>query len=116
MAALNTRKQKELATAIREIVCEEITSTLDLELKLINESLALLTFEVDTFSTKVECMETAANVTEWRLHDLDTVGAKLGKIYLLKRKQKHSKIIPVNSMCGSQDLKLLWKRASQLPL
>jgi hypothetical protein len=36
MATLNTRQQKELAAAVQEIVCEEIISPLDLELKPVN--------------------------------------------------------------------------------
>lgn len=36
MAALNTQQQKELATTIREIVCEEMTFVLNLQLQPIN--------------------------------------------------------------------------------
>ena len=63
MAALITRQQKELATSIREMVCEEITSALVFQLKPIIESLAVLTANVDTYS-KVESLEKATNVTE----------------------------------------------------
>ena len=42
-----------------------------------NESLAVLTAKGDTYSTKVESLEKIANVTEVRLHDLETAQAKL---------------------------------------
>ena len=64
MAVFNTRLQKELAVTIREIVCVEITSALNLQLKPVNESLAVLTAEVETFSTKVKSLEKTANATE----------------------------------------------------
>jgi SMC interacting uncharacterized protein involved in chromosome segregation len=87
MACLNTRQQKELATTIQAIVREECTSAFDLKWKPITESLALLTSKVNTYSTKVESLETAANVTEGRLHDLETALTKLEEeINLLKKK------------------------------
>ena len=68
----NTWQQKELANTIQEIVSEEITSAFDLQLKPINESLALLVSKkMDTYSTEVESLETVANVTEERHYDLD---------------------------------------------
>ena len=57
MAPLNTRQQKELAATIRQIVCDDITSALDLQLKPVNVSLSVLTAKVDTYSTKLESRE-----------------------------------------------------------
>ena len=45
--------RKELATTIQVIVLEGITPALDLQLKLINSYLTLLTSKVDTYSTEV---------------------------------------------------------------
>ena len=61
--ALNTRQQKLLAATFRGIVREEITSAFDLQLKPINSSLDLITSIVDSYSTKMESLETAADVT-----------------------------------------------------
>jgi hypothetical protein len=51
----------------------------------------------------VESSETVANVTEGRFHDLEIEQNKF-EGDLQKIKQNHSEIIPVNSMCGSEDL------------
>ena len=98
MAVLNTTQHKELAATFREIVHEEITSDLDLKLKAVNEP---LTSKLNAFSTKVESLEKAANVTEVWIHDLETERAKLeGETNLLKRKWNHLKMIPVKSIYG----------------
>lgn len=92
MEALNTRQQKDLSATIQEIVHEEITSALDLPLKMLNESLAVLTAEEDTFSTKVESLDMTANATEVLLHDLEKAQPKLeGIIILLKEKTESNK-------------------------
>lgn len=86
-ASANTRQQKELAAIIREIVREEINAAFELQLKPMKESLAVLIAKVDTYSTRVDDLEIAANAAEVRLHELEKVKAAFEKeINFLKQK------------------------------
>lgn len=86
MAALNTWQQKALAATIERLFVRKLRRLAIKTGKLIS---------CTTYSTKVERLETAANVTEGRLSDMETARTKLEGEINLPPKKNHSKIIPI---------------------